>query len=439
MRVVVVGAGLAGLRVAERLRAAGCEVVVLESSRRIGGRVRTVHSPLRSGQHVETGAEWVDDHHERMHGLIDRFGLRVEGAGEQWSRVRRLVHLDGRLLTGDELTRVSPSVLDEIAAYEGHIEAVTAGLLDPSRPNDHPEAPSVDRRSLADVAAAVGLGRIAALLTRRDAQGEFAAEPAEVSLLFVAQQRAYQRRAAAGAQIRAHRVEGGLSQLADAMADELGPCIRRAEEVHAVEQRGADVVVRTRAGSLVADHVVLACALPAVRRLRLRPLPPPDLWAAITGLGYGTVTKTALQWPGRSWANGYLTTDRRVQRVYEPTVDGAGSPAILMAYCGGEGGHRWAQLTERARLELAAAEMQVIHGFDTAPLAGVSRAWSTHRRYGGSYAVYRPGEVGAFWDVLRAPWGRVHLAGEHVATCTGYMEGALESGDTVSRRILEAQ
>lgn len=439
MRVVVVGAGLAGLRAAGQLRKAGCDVVVLESSHRIGGRVRTVRSPLHGGQHVETGAEWVDDHHERMHALLDRFGLRVEGAGEQWSRVRRLVDIDGRLLAGDELIKVSPSVLDEVAAYEDYIDAVAADITDPSRPNDHPEASSVDRRSLADVAAAVGLGRIAALLTRRDAQGEFAAEPAEVSLLFIAQQRAHQRRAAAGAPLRAHRVEGGLSQLTQAMADELGPCIRRGDEVHAVEQSDASVVVRTRVGSLVADHVVLACALPAVRRLHLRPHPPPALWAAISGLGYGTVTKTAVQWPERFWVPGYLTTDRRVQRVYEPTADGAGSPAILMAYCGGEGGHRWAQLTEQARLDLAAAEMQSIHGFGAAPLAGVSRAWSIHRRYGGSYAVYRPGEVGAFWDVLRAPWGRVHLAGEHVATCTGYMEGALESGDTVSRRILEAR
>ena len=34
--------------------------------------------------------------------------------------------------------------------------------------------------------------------------------------------------------------------------------------------------------------------------------------------------------------------------------------------------------------------------------------------------------------------GRVHLAGEHVAACTGYMEGALESGETVAARLLAA-
>ena len=79
-----------------------------------------------------------------------------------------------------------------------------------------------------------------------------------------------------------------------------------------------------------------------------------------------------------------------------------------------------------------------MHGLGEAPLGGYSRAWSNQPRYGGSYAVYQPGQVIAHWQVLREPWGRVHLAGEHVATCTGYMEGALESGETVAARIVAA-
>lgn len=72
----------------------------------------------------------------------------------------------------------------------------------------------------------------------------------------------------------------------------------------------------------------------------------------------------------------------------------------------------------------------------TAPSTGAfSRAWSAHPRYGGSYAVYRPGQVTAFWEVLRRPHGRVWLAGEHAATWTGYLEGAVESGESVAGRI----
>lgn len=439
MRVVVIGAGLAGLRAAARLATAGCDVEVLEASRRVGGRVRTVRGPLLDGQHVETGAEWIDDHHRRMHELLERFGFLVEGVGEQWSQVRRLVDVGGRRVPGDELERIEPGLMARLDDYQRRVEVIADGITDPGRPNEHPDAPAIDGLSLHDVASAVGLGPVASLIARRDAQGEFAAEPSDISLLFVAQQRAQQRNAAGGEPARAHRLKGGLGQLVEAMAAELGARLCRGEEAHAVEQGDTRVVVRTRKRSIDADHVVIACALPAVRRLRLVPLPPSPLRAAIDGLGYGTVTKTAVQWPERSWAAGYLTTDRRVQRVYEPTAEHPGRPAVLMSYCGGEGGHRWARLSERARLELAARDMRAIHGIDAAPIAGVSRAWSTAARFGGSYAVYRPGQVGEYWDVLRAPWGRVHLAGEHVATWTGYMEGALESGDTAARRILDAR
>ena len=40
---------------------------------------------------------------------------------------------------------------------------------------------------------------------------------------------------------------------------------------------------------------------------------------------------------------------------------------------------------------------------------GFSRAWSGEPRYGGSYAVYRPGQVTAHWQVLRRPYGPIWL------------------------------
>jgi monoamine oxidase len=80
--------------------------------------------------------------------------------------------------------------------------------------------------------------------------------------------------------------------------------------------------------------------------------------------------------------------------------------------------------------------MRDVHKIDVASTGGFSRAWSAEARYGGSYAVYRPGQVTAFWEVLRRPCGRIRLCGEHVATWTGYLEGAVESGERVATEIL---
>jgi polyamine oxidase len=42
MRVIVIGAGIAGLTAADAARCAGVEVLVVEARDRIGGRIRTV-------------------------------------------------------------------------------------------------------------------------------------------------------------------------------------------------------------------------------------------------------------------------------------------------------------------------------------------------------------------------------------------------------------
>ena len=169
--------------------------------------------------------------------------------------------------------------------------------------------------------------------------------------------------------------------------------------------------------------------------MRFDPTLPDALQRAIDELGYGTVTKTAIQFAARQWPAGYATTEGVTQRVYEPTADQPGAAGVLMSYAGGSGGRVLADRTLTDRMTLIESEMRFIHNITAASIGGFSRAWSGEPRYGGSYAVYRPGQVTAFWEILRRPHGRVWLAGEHVATHTGYLEGAVESGERVAAEI----
>jgi monoamine oxidase len=109
-----------------------------------------------------------------------------------------------------------------------------------------------------------------------------------------------------------------------------------------------------------------------------------------------------------------------------------------MSYCGGDGGHQLTQYSEAERIEIIATDMRQIHGITSPQTGAFSRSWSAEKNYGGAYAVYQTGQITSYWNILRQPWGRVHLAGEHVATCTGYMEGAVESGRDVADRIVRA-
>src|SRR5258708_40086557 len=77
-RVVVVGAGLAGLTAALDLVQAGWDVVVLEARDRVGGRGHTLRGPFSQGQHAEAGGESIDDGPDQLLAVIKRFGRTTE-------------------------------------------------------------------------------------------------------------------------------------------------------------------------------------------------------------------------------------------------------------------------------------------------------------------------------------------------------------------------
>jgi monoamine oxidase len=432
MHVVVVGAGLAGLTATRQLQASGHQVTLIEAGSRLGGRARTIRSPFSDAQYVESGAEWIDTHHHRMRALLDRYAMSLQGQGQQWTTIRRWLYRDGRLHSPADLGHEVQRQLD---LFDEIIEQAAVSIDDPANPQRSSRADGLDAMSLATVVESAELGEIARLFHHRNSQGEFAAEPAEVSVLFVAQQRAIAAASGAEEVVRSHRVVDGLATLVAHMAHDVADSISTGESLLAVEHDDRCVTVVTTQRRIEADHLVVATSLVPLRRVQFSPALPPPLRQAIDELGYGTVTKTAVQFADRPWQAGYATTASVSQRVYEPTVDQAGQSGVLMSYAGGDGGRRLAEQPEHDRVALIEADMRAMHGITAPSSGGFSRAWSNEARYGGSYAVYRPGQVTAHWEVLRQPHGRIWLAGEHVATWTGYLEGAVESGETVAAAI----
>jgi monoamine oxidase len=380
----------------------------------------------------------VDTTHSRVLGIMAEFGIETEGEGQEWTTIRRFLFRNGSLLSPAHLRQADPGIDRDLDCYEEAFEEFAAGIVDPSRPDLHPDAAAIDAQSAASIAEQRGLGELARLFAMRNSQGEFAEEPSRVSALFIAQQRA-QARVCGGAEgSRAHRVRGGVAQIAHALAAQVEPVIAMGEPLVAVRWSESGVLVSTPLRDIAADHAILACSLHGLADVVFDPPLPASLASAMRELGYGTVTKTAVQYPQRRWPSGYATTEQSVQRVYEPTVDQPGDEGILMAYTGGDGGRRLALAPELERVRTVHSDVREMYGLIDSPVGSFSRAWSNEPRYGGSYAVYGPGQVTRHWQVLREPCGPIRLAGEHVATWTGYLEGAVESGQSVAAAILDS-
>lgn len=121
--VVVVGAGIAGLTAAHLLREAGREVVVLEASDRVGGKLR---SEVVGGVQVDVGAEAMLNRRPEGVDLARSVGLEIEhptlASSRIWTRgeLRRLPRsLMGVPLDLDDLADsgvLSPEGLDRVRA-----------------------------------------------------------------------------------------------------------------------------------------------------------------------------------------------------------------------------------------------------------------------------------------------------------------------------------
>src|SRR6188508_1197893 len=66
VRVLVAGAGLAGLAAARALEADGAEVDVVEARDRVGGRVWTIREGFAGRQHAEAGADLIESNQDAV-------------------------------------------------------------------------------------------------------------------------------------------------------------------------------------------------------------------------------------------------------------------------------------------------------------------------------------------------------------------------------------
>src|SRR5579859_3382317 len=81
-RIVVVGAGIAGLNAALTLHDAGLSCSIYEASNRIGGRMHSDNRTWADAMVSEWCGEFIGSDHTTIHELIVRFGLDTINLGQ---------------------------------------------------------------------------------------------------------------------------------------------------------------------------------------------------------------------------------------------------------------------------------------------------------------------------------------------------------------------
>lgn len=449
-RVVIVGAGLAGLTCAYRLSRRGVRATVFEAGDRVGGRCWSARG-WADGQIAEHGGEFVDTRHVHLRRLARELGVRLEDrvAAEdaQDGDLRSVLWVEGAARDSDEVFRPFAGVLTRLEADARRIGAYRAGRAGRA-------ARAFDEMSVADWLHVNVPGGSRSLLGRALSSilvSLFGLDPERLSAInlietFVAP---YE-----GADDRYH-LHGGSDRVATRLAARLPRGSVRLETPMVGLRRlsGGGYRLRFRGvhSEVAADRVVLALPFTALRRTDLRRAGiGADRMRAIEELGMGTNAKLLLQFRDRPAAygrwSGAASIDAPATTTWESSLTEPGHSGLVTVFTGGRAGVSYPRGRAHGRAPAAAvaAELRRLERFAPGIRAAFNgRAWLdcwardpwTH----GSYAAFLPGQYTRWWGTLGRREGALHFAGEHTSTFSqGYLNGGVESGERAAREVLRA-
>lgn len=448
-KVVVVGAGLAGLSAAYELTQAGHEVTVLEARGRAGGRVQTLREPFSDGLYVEAGAMNVFDTHDLTLKYVKLFGLALDPVAP--STLSSVIYIRGRRIEarpGQPVEYPLALTADERALgrkgmWDRYVVPALKELGDYDAPGWPPDSlKKYDRMTFFDFLRARGASPDAAGLLSLGALGAFGDGARSLSALVMLREVAHRSRVKQNSVIR-----GGTDLLPRAFAARLTDRIRYGAAVVGIEQDSHQVRVAYLQGgvrtSLAADRLVCAVPFSVLRLVGVTPQFSAGKRQAIEQLPYTSVARTYLQTRRKFWLDeglsGSATTDLSNMLLFDGAPNQPGTRGILESYVAGPEARRLTAMREAERVSSTLALAGRVHphlreNFEV----GATKCWDEDEWARGAYAWYKPGQMTSLLPHVARPEGRVHFAGEHTSSLFGWMQGALESGVRAAREVNDA-
>jgi len=438
-RVVVVGAGLAGLACAYELREAGADVYVFEARKRLGGRVNSLDDVV-SGKVVEGGGEFIGANHPRWVAYAQRFGIDLlPSEPDDADDLEYPILVDDRALPKGEADR----------AWEA-LDRLTSALNAPARnviahePWASDRARDLDAQAAAEWLASQNADEPARTLARVSLEADNGVALDRMSMLALLAMIAGGGVEDFWAHSEDYRAAGGAQSLARALALTMkGRIVTQAPVVRIAHERAKAGVTLADGKFVRADAVVLAV--------------PPSVWGRITltpefagprAVQMGVASKLLAEAPDAFWrrlnAAPSGLTDTDTPMIWATTAgQRAPNPAetreVMIGFSGGPAAERIRAVSRPVRDNVMLRAMARLWPGETEGAQCVRfMDWKADPWAAGGYTFPAPGEVTTACKAMREPLGALRFAGEHCSTAfPGYMEGALESGARAARSILQ--
>ncbi len=435
-RVVVVGAGFAGLACAYELKAAGYDVTVVEARSRVGGRVLSF-GDLVKGANVEGGGELIGTNHPMWETYRAKLGLEFIEVTEPEDLAYPVV-IDGELLSEADAEEVFAGIEATYSKFNG--DAMT---VDEDEPWKTEKAAAWDAMSTGAFLNTLELSA----RVKRAIIAEFEADNGA----------AIDRQSYLGnlAQIKGGGVEtywtdtenrrckGGNQQLATKLLGAIGAeRVKLKMPVASIEVGEKGATVKTADGTkLECDDVVLAVPPSVWGRITMSPALPAELRAQM-----GCNVKYLALVKKRFWLDDKLAPSMADTGPVSMTWEGTDNQELaedagaeLTAFSGGPAAEACRAVSAEKRdgfyaEHLSKSYPKFAENFRSARFMD----WPGEEWTKGGYSFPAPGEITRNGKTLRegVAGGRLHFAGEHACyKFVGYMEGGLNSGASVAARM----
>lgn len=448
--VVIVGAGIAGLTCAYRLRQQGVPVRIMEAQSRTGGRMYSLRDYFADGQVCELGGELIDTGHTTVRNLAAELDIALNDlATDDPSLDETVWFIDGaKRREEDVVAAFLPIAQRLLATLEPFGDEFDPTALSPQG------AQALDRTTLAEWFDREGVSGWMRTLLNVAYTTEYGLEPERQSalnfiLMIDPDPTAF--RVFGDSDERFH-VQGGNDRIVRTLADRVADHIETETVLEAVSKRAdgrhtltfrRDSGVRT----VIARHVVLAMPFTVLRDVQLDVPMSPAKRRTIAELGYGTNAKLMIGFSSRPWreqhnSNGSVVTSLPFQLVWETSRLQDGRAGILTNFSGGNHGVAVGQGTPAEQAAALVRDLETIFPGVMAARTGMKETrfhWPTNRWVRGSYASYHAGQWTSMRGLEGQPVDTLHFAGEHCSLeAQGYMEGGCETGTRAASDVLAA-
>ena len=409
-RIIVVGAGAAGLYAAKKMKEHGAEVVILEASGRIGGRIRKNES--FADFPIDLGAEWIHGNKSLSHRLAQDVGFDVfEDEGEEafW-------------VNGQINSNHSSSILENIV-----------GILDGDVLYSGPDI------SILQYAQQQGISQ-ADLGILEFIAGEFGTSADRLSLLHT--QREGENWSSGNKDFKFKRSYFDL--INETVAASVIDDVLLNSPVTQVNYAGENVIATIADGTTFeADRILITASVAVLKSgsINFAPALPQPKLQAIQSIGMDAGMKVLLKFNQNFWNSKSLIGAENAPVYWNASYGKNGSDLILSAFVMGHKAETLSAMGQAAIPHLLSELDGIYNGQATSSFVeGLIQDWSQEPYVLGAYSYSSIGIGNQRAVLAESVDGRIHFAGEATATNGHFqtVQGALESGDREFLAMLQS-